>query len=587
MSHDGAPSIWGRIFSRDHKVIGLQYYFTALVMALVGGVLALLIRLQFGWPEAQWPLLARLMPDGMEGGVMKPEFYLSLVTMHGTIMVFFVISLALLSGFGNYLIPLQIGARDMAFPFLNMLSYWVVVPAALLMLVSFLVEGGAAASAWTAYPPLSAVKSAVPGSGLGQTLWLLGMALFIVSFTMGGLNFVVTVLNLRARGMSMLRLPMTTWTLFISSVIGLLAFPPLTAAAIMLLFDREAGTSFYLTSGLVFSNSVQPHAGGSPLLWQHLFWFLGHPEVYVLVLPAIGVAFDVLAPMVRRPAFGYSTSVISLWIVAALSMVVWGHHMYVSGMSPFLGEVFAVGTLSITVPFTVVAINLLASFWGGRLRMDTPLLFVVGIVSFIGTGGLGGLFLGNALSDIYLHDTYFVVGHFHFMIGWVTLFGVFAGTYFWAPKMFGRPMNETLGRIHFWLSFPSVYVIFLTMHFLGFTGMIRHSYDHTSYDFLKPYAGWNRFVSGAAFFLFAAQMVFLYNLARTWLGRSTPVEENPWRANGLEWTTPTPPPHGNWPGPLPVVHRGPFEFGADGAGRAQAEAAGVAGVAPTHEERSQ
>ena len=571
MSHDAPSSIWGRIFSRDHKVIGLQYYFTAVVMALVGGTLALLIRLQLGWPEAQWPLLARLMPEGMEGGVMKPEFYLSLVTMHGTIMVFFVISLALLSGFGNYLIPLQIGARDMAFPFLNMLSYWVVVPAALLMLVSFLVEGGAAASGWTAYPPLSALKTAVPGSGLGQTLWLLGMALFIVSFTMGGLNYVVTVLNLRTRGMSMMRLPMTTWTLFISAVIGLLSFPPLTAAAIMLLLDREAGTSFYLPAGLVFSNTVAPHAGGSPLLWQHLFWFLGHPEVYVLVLPAIGVAFDVLAPMVRRPAFGYRASVVSLWIVAALSMAVWGHHMYVSGMSPFLGEVFAVGTLSITVPFTVVAINLLASFWGGRLRMDTPLLFVIGIVSFIGTGGLGGLFLGNALSDIYLHDTYFVVGHFHFMIGWVTLFGVFAGTYFWAPKMFGRPMNETLGRIHFWLSFPSVYVIFLTMHFLGFTGMIRHSYDHTSYDFLKPYVGWNRFVSLAAFFLFAAQMVFLYNLARTWLGRSKSAEENPWQANGLEWTTPNPPPHGNWHGPLPVVHRGPFEFGAAGAARPQTE----------------
>jgi len=557
-------SFWSRyVFSFDHKVIGLQYYFTALVMAVVGGVLALFIRLQLAYPEMAWPALEVLMPNAFEGGYMKPEFYLSLVTMHGTIMVFFVISLALVSGFGNYLIPLQIGARDMAFPFLNMLSFWIIIPATLLMLVSFLVDGGAAAAGWTAYPPLSAISQALPGSGLGQTLWLLAMALFIASFTMGGLNYVTTILNLRTKGMSMFRLPMTTWTLFIASVIGLLAFPPLTAAAVLLLCDRELGTAFFQPAGLVFGDQVLAGGGGTPLLWQHLFWFLGHPEVYVLVLPAIGIAFDVVSPFVRRPAFGYKATVISLWIVAALSMVVWGHHMFVSGMNPFLGEVFAIGTLAITVPFTVVAVNLLAGLWGGRFRLDTPLLFALGLISFIGTGGLGGLFLGNPVSDIFLHDTHFVVGHFHFMIGWVTFFGIFAGTYYWFPKMFGRSMNETLGKIHFWLTFPSVYAVFLTMHFVGFTGMMRHIYDPTAYDFLKQMIPWNRFITWAAFVLFFAQLIFLWDLFWSiWRGRRV-SEPDPWQANTLEWTTPSPPPHGNWPGELPVVVRWPYAYGPD------------------------
>jgi len=562
MSHGEPGGFWTRyVFSRDHKVIGLQYYFTAMAMAVFGGLLALLIRMQVAWPARDWPWLARLLPDAMAGGVMKPEFYLALVTMHGTIMVFFVISMALLGGFGNYVIPLQIGARDMAFPFLNMLSYWLALPAALIMLGSFLVTGGAAASGWTAYPPLSAVKQAVPGSGLGQTLWIVSMALFIVSFTMGGLNFVTTILVQRTRGLSMFRLPLTIWTLLISSVLGLLAFPPLTAAAILLLSDREWGSSFFLPAGLVFGDKPLAHQGGSPLLWQHLFWFLGHPEVYILILPALGIAFDVIAPFVRRPVFGYRSTVVSLWVIAALSMVVWGHHMYVSGMNPLLGEIFAVGTLAITVPFTVVGVNLVASLWGGRFRFDTPLLFVLGLLSFVGTGGLGGLFLGNAVSDMYLHATYFVVGHFHFMIGWVTLFGVFAGTYYWFPKMFGRSLNETLGKVHFWLSFPCVYVVFLTMHFLGFTGMMRHIYDPEQYAFLKPLAGLNQLISVAAFVLFAAQLVFIANFAWSlWRGRRV-VDPDPWKANTLEWTAPSPPPHGNWPGPLPAVQAGPYEYG--------------------------
>jgi cytochrome c oxidase subunit 1 len=380
---------------------------------------------------------------------------------------------------------------------------------------------------------------------------------------------VTTILGLRTRGMTMLRLPMTVWTLLVSAILGLLAFPALTAAAIMLLFDRELMTSFFLPAGLVFQNQVLPHAGGSPLLWQHLFWFLGHPEVYILILPALGISFDILAPMMRRGIFGYRASVVSLWIIGVLSMVVWGHHMYVSGMSPFLGEVFAIGTLAITVPFTVVAVNMLASLWGGRPRFDTPLLFVLGLISFLGTGGLGGLFLGNALSDIYLHDTYFVVGHFHFMIGWVTLFGVFAGTYFWFPKIFACALDERLGKLHFWLSFPTVYAAFLTMHFVGFTGMMRHIYDPTAYDFLKPMVPWNLFITLAAFVLFAGQMVFIANVGSSLIRRRPLNEVNPWGANTLEWTTPSPPPHGNWEGPIPAVHRGPYEYGPDGEGREQ------------------
>jgi cytochrome c oxidase subunit I len=560
--HEARPSFWTRyVFSQDHKVIGLQYYFTAMFMALVGGLLALLIRLQLAWPGHTWPWLERLLPGFFSGGALKPESYLALVTMHGTIMVFFVISFALISGFGNYLIPLMIGARDMAFPFLNMLSYWTAVPGVLLMLASFWVEGGPAASAWWAYPPLSAVKEAIPGSGLGQTLWILGMAFFIASFTMGGLNFVTTVLNLRTKGMSMFRLPMTVWTMFISSILGLLAFPPLTAAAILLLFDRELGTSFFLPTGLVFGDKVLSHQGGSPLLWQHLFWFLGHPEVYILILPAVGIAFDVMAPFIRKPVFGYRVSVLALWAIGFLSMIVWGHHMYISGMNPLLGEFFAVGTLAITVPFTVVAFNMLASLWGARFRFRTPLLFVLGMISFIGTGGLGGLFLGNALSDMYLHDTYFVVGHFHYMIGWVTLFGIFAGTYYWFPKIFGRFMDETLGKVHFWLSFLGAYAVFLPMHFLGFSGMMRHIYDPTVYDFLKSLVPWNRFITFGAFLLFAAQLVFLWNFFWSLRRGRVVTEDNPWQASTLEWTAPTPPPHGNWLGPLPVVYRGPYEYG--------------------------
>jgi cytochrome c oxidase subunit 1 len=375
----------------DHKIIGIQYLLTAMFAAVVAGLLAVMMRIQLAWPDSRWPLLEKILPAAVSEGVMKPEFYLSMVTMHGTLMAFFVISFALVSGFGNFLIPLQIGARDMAYPFLNMLSFWIGLLGAIIGLASFFVEGGAAASGWTAYPPLSAVRQAIPGSAMGQTFWLLGVALFIVSFTMGGLNYFVTVMNQRAKGMSLMRMPLTVWTLLVSAIIGLLSFPPLTAAAIMLLLDRHAGTSFFLPSGLYFGNRLLENSGGTPLLWQHLFWFLGHPEVYVLLLPALGIAFDVLAAFTRKPPFGHRMTIISLGAVAFLSMVVWGHHMFVSGMSPYVGEFFSIGTLLITLPSAIIGVNLVASLWGATI-LTVPMLFAIRLVACLAWAAWAGSF---------------------------------------------------------------------------------------------------------------------------------------------------------------------------------------------------
>ena len=547
------------VFSTDHKVIGIQYIVTGLLMALAGAALAVLIRLQLGWPEHQWQLLSRLLPKGMPSGVMTPEFYLAVVTMHGTIMVFFFVSFVLVSGFGNYLVPLHVGARDMAFPFLNMLSYWVAFLSAVLMLASFFVEGGAAASGWTAYPPLSAVASASPGSGLGQTVWLLSMALFIVSFTMSGLNIVATVFSMRTRGMTMWRLPLTVWSFFIASILGLLAFPPLTAAAVMLLLDRHAGTSFFLPTGLVIGNTVLTNQGGSPLLWQHLFWFLGHPEVYVLILPALGIAFDILPVFTRKPVFGYRSSVWCLVAVGSLSMIVWGHHMFVSGMSPFTGEYFSLVTLTITVPMTIFGVNMLASLWGAKLHFRTPLLFALGVIALFGSGGFGGLFLGNATADMQLHDTYFVVGHFHLMIGGVTMLATFGGIYFWFPKMFGRMMNETLGRLHFWFTFAPFFTVFFMQHFLGLQGAPRRYYSFTAYDFLKETRLQNLAISIAALILVSGQLLFLVNFVWSLFAGRKAIA-NPWDATTLEWTAPSPPPHGNFAA-APIVHRWAYEYG--------------------------
>jgi cytochrome c oxidase subunit I len=550
------------LFSTDHKMIGKQYLFTALFMGLFAVAWSILIRIQIAWPKEVHPFFTKLFPGLYESGVLLPERYLSLVTMHGSLMVFFVISLALVSGFGNFIIPLQVGARDMAYPVLNMLSYWTVVPGCILMLASFFVPDGAAAGGWTAYPPLSAVPEASPGSGMGQTLWLLAMALFIASFTMGGLNFITTILNLRTRGMSMMRLPLTTWTMFIASILGVLSFPALTAAAIMLLFDRHGGTSFFLPSGLVFSGRVLENSGGTPLLFQHLFWFLGHPEVYVLILPALGIAFDVVATFGRRPVFGYRTSVWALLVIAVLSMIVWGHHMFTSGMNPYLGEYFSIVTVIITVPFAVLALNLIASLWRAQIRLGTPMLFALGILASTGIGGLGGLWLGTATSDMYLHDSYFVVGHFHFMIGVVTSYGIYAATYYWFPKMFGHMMNETLGKLHFWLTTIGVFAAFTSMHFLGLAGYLRRMYDPTSYEYTRQLQWLNVLITAALFVAAAAQVLFVINLAWS-LRKKEVASANPWESATLEWTTPSPAPHLNW-AEVPAVYCGPYEYRVDG-----------------------
>jgi cytochrome c oxidase subunit 1 len=555
--------VWSRVFSTDHKVIAKQYLITAMVMALIGAGLSVLIRLQVTWPGETWPLLQKLFPGLYEDGLLLPERYLSLATMHGTLMIFFVISLALVSGLGNFIIPLQVGARDMAYPFLNMLSYWTIVPGCLLMLASFFVPDGAAAAGWTAYPPLSALPEAVPGSGPGQTLWLLAMALFIASFTMGGLNFVTTILNLRTRGMSLMRMPLATWTMFIASILGILAFPALTAAAIMLLLDRHGGTSFFLPEGLVLGGTVLDHQGGTPLLFQHLFWFLGHPEVYVLVLPALGVAFEVVTAFGRRPAFGYRLSVWALVVIAALSMIVWGHHMFTSGMNPYIGEYFSIVTVAISLPFSILVVNLVATLWRAEIRLRTAMLFALALIAATAVGGLGGIWLGTATSDAYLHDSYFVVGHFHLMIGVVTFFGLFAALYYWYPKMFGRPMNETLGKIHFWLTTAPVFAAFVGMHYLGLAGLLRRTYDGTVYEYARPVHGLNTWITVALLTSAVAQVVFIANFVGSWF-RKRRAEANPWEATTLEWTTPSPAPHLNWPEP-PAVHRGPYEYRVSGA----------------------
>lgn len=547
-----SPGFIGKyIFSFDHKTIGIQYLLLAMFMSLIGVGLSFWFRAQLAWPGKE---------------MMTPEQYVMAVTMHGTIMIFFVVSAALSSGLGNLAIPLQIGARDMAFPLLNMLSFWTNVPGAILMIASFFVEGGASAGGWTAYPPLSALRNAGAGTHLGTTLWLLGIAMFIVSFTLGGLNYTATILNLRARGMNLMKMPLSVWTWFIATLLGLLSFPALTAGAIMLLLDRHGGTSFFLPSGLIVSGTPMANVGGTPLLFQHLFWFLGHPEVYVLVLPAIGIAFEVIPAFGRRPVHGYKWSVYGLIIIAFLGMIVWGHHMFVSGMNPFLGKYFSISTLLITAPFAVLGVNLVASLWKARIRFTTPMLFALALVSAVGTGGIGGLFLATSAADLHFHDTYFVVGHFHLMIGVVTLTGTFAGIYYWFPKMFGRTMNETLGKLHFWPTMIGTFMVFTVQHFQGLGGMTRRYFEY-GHEVFKPVVALNHMVTMFAFLAGAGQIVFFVNFF--WSAfRGPKASENPWEATGMEWTTPSPPGHGNWPGPIPPAPGIPYQYatGADGNG---------------------
>src|SRR6058998_2323957 len=495
------------VFSLDHKVIGKQYLDLALVAVCTGMVLSWLMRLHLAWPTAAIPGLDKLSPNGAAGGVITPEYYLALMTMHGTIMVFFVLTTAPFAGFGNYFLPIQVGAEDMAFPRINMTSFWVTLLAFLVLISAFVVGDGPPLSGWTAYAPLSAVgKDAGPGQGLGQTLWAISIAMFCVAQLLGSLNFIATTLDLRTRGMSLARMPYSTWAWFITAVIGLIAFAVLMPACILLILDRVAGTSFFIPSGLVISDRLQPHSGGSPLLWQHLFWFFGHPEVYIAILPGMGVASQVISTFSRKPIFGYKAMAYALMSIGLLGFMVWGHHMFMSGMSPYSAFAFSIMTMAIGVPSAIKTFNCLGTLWGGRIRLQTPMLFAIGFVSLFVSGGLSGPFLAQPVLDIPLHDTYFVVGHFHLIMGVAAIFGIFAATYYWFPKMFGRMMNERLGQIHFFITLAGTYAIFMPMHYLGLAGQTRRYSQFTEVAYQTKLIPLQTFMTYAAFVTIGVQL---------------------------------------------------------------------------------
>jgi len=475
--------IWKYIFSVDHKVIGIQYLLLALVAAFLGMGLSLLVRLRLVWPDRPIEILGTLFPVGAPDGLMTPEFYLSMLTMHGTIMVFMVLTTAPQGGFGNYILPIQIGAADMAFPRLNMLSFWTTFASFLCLVTAFFAEGGAPMTGWTAYPPLSAVHAATLG-GTGQDWWIVSIALFCLASMLGALNFIATTLQLRAKGLTMMRLPLTVWTWFVTAILGLLAFGVLLAAGILLLLDRNLGTSFFVPAGLIINDVPVNHNGGSPILWQHLFWFFGHPEVYIAILPGMGVTSHLLSTFARKPVFGYRAMVYAVIAIGALGFVVWGHHMFVSGMSPYSGFVFSVLTMCIGVPSAIKTFNWIGTLWGGKIRFTSPMLYAIGFVSLFVTGGISGIFLGQPAIDLFFHDTYFVVAHFHLIMGVAAIFGMFAGMAFWFPKMFGRMMNEGLNKLHFWLTFIGVYCIFGPMHYLGMIAHPRRYPDILSVGYL-------------------------------------------------------------------------------------------------------
>ncbi len=561
-AHHKETFITKYVFSTDHKMIAKQFLITGMIMGIVGVGMSLLFRLQLAWPDKEWPILEALLGKWGTDGIMDPNIYLALVTIHGTIMVFFVLTAGLSGTFSNLLIPLQIGARDMASGFINMLSYWFFFASSVVMLASLFVENGPAAAGWTIYPPLSALPQAVPGSGLGMTLWLVSMSLFIVSSLLGALNYIVTVLNLRTKGMSMTRLPLTIWAFFVTAILGVLSFPVLFSAALLLIFDRSFGTSFYL-SDIMVAGELLTNQGGSPILFQHLFWFLGHPEVYIILLPALGISSEVISTNSRKPIFGYRAMVGSILAIAFLSFIVWGHHMFVTGMNPFLGSVFTFTTLLIAIPSAVKAFNYITTLWKGNLQFTPAMLFSIGLVSTFITGGLTGLILGDSALDINVHDTYFVVAHFHIVMGLSAIFGLFAGVYHWFPKLFGRRMNKNLGYVHFWVTFISAYGVFFPMHFLGMAGLPRRYYTNTAFPMFDDLADINVLVSYFAIIGGIAQVIFIWNFFYSAL-RGKKSEQNPWKSNTLEWTTPVEHIHGNWPGEIPEVHRWPYDYSKPG-----------------------
>ena len=561
--HHELPWIRQYVFSEDHKYIAKQYLVSGIVWAIIGGLLSVLFRIQLGFPDADLSWLKPLLGEWIQNGKLDPEFYLALVTMHGTIMVFFVLTAGLSGTFSNFLIPLQIGARDMASGFLNMISYWLFFVSSVVMMFSLFIKTGPASGGWVVYPPLSALPQAVNGSGLGMTLWLVAMVFFVASTLMGGLNYVTTVINLRTKGMTFTRLPLTIWAFFITAIIGILSFPVLVSAVLLLIFDRGFGTSFFL-SEIYIGGEALHNEGGSPVLFQHLFWFLGHPEVYIVILPALGITSEIVATNSRKPIFGYKAMIFSLVAIAFLSFIVWAHHMFVSGMNPFLGSIFMFLTLIIAVPSAVKGFNYIATLWKGNIIFTPAMLFSIGLVSFFLSGGLTGIVLGNSAADIQLHDTYFVVAHFHIVMGSASFFGMLAGVYHWFPKMFGRMMDERLGYVHFWLTFIGVYLIFFPMHYIGIAGFPRRYYSWTGFDAFNTFTDLNEFISIAAIIVFLAQFIFIFNFFYS-MFRGRIATLNPWKSNTLEWTTPLNPGHGNWPGEIPAVYRWPYDYSKPGA----------------------
>jgi cytochrome c oxidase subunit 1 len=551
------------IFSQDHKTIGKQFLITGIVWGIIGGLFSVLFRLQLGFPEQTFPILETFFGKFAKGGVIQPEFYYALVTIHGTVLVFFVLTAGLSGTFANLLIPLQIGARDMASPFLNMLSYWFFFIASVIMFSSLFVHTGPAAGGWTVYPPLSALHQAGDGSKIGMDLWLISMAMFIVSSLLGGLNYIATILNMRTKGMSMTRMPLTMWAILFTAILGVLSFPVLLSGAILLLFDRNLGTSFYL-SDIFIAGQALPNEGGSAILFQHLFWFLGHPEVYIILLPAMGMVSEILSVNSRKPIFGYMAMVGSLFAITILAFLVWAHHMFVTGLNPFLGSVFVLLTLLIAVPSAIKVFNWLTTLWKGNIRFTPGMLFAIGFVSLFISGGLTGLFLGNSTIDIHLHDTKFVVAHFHIVMGVASMFGMFAGIYHWFPKMFGRYINPTLGYIHFWVTIIGAYLIFWPMHYEGLAGVPRRYLDLRGWHNFNKFDDLNKMITIVSIIVFAMQLMFIFNFFYSIFKGRKLRTQNPWGSNTLEWTTPINPGHGNWPGEIPEVHRWAYDYGKDG-----------------------
>jgi cytochrome c oxidase subunit 1 len=547
------------IFSRDHKIIGIQFLFSTLLWFLVGGLLALGIRWQLAWPWSNMPLIGPMLFSA-EGGQISPEFYTTLFTMHATVMIFFVIIPILAGAFGNFLIPLMIGADDMAFPTLNMLSYWFMWPAFICIGISFLWPPYGAGAGWTSYPPLSAVPEAAPGSAWAQTMWLLGVTFVGVSSMLGSVNYMTTIIQMRAPGMTMFRLPLTIWAMFITAILQAFALPVLTAAGLMQLADRLIGTGFFLPEGLSANNSAMATGGGQPILWQHLFWFYSHPAVYIMILPAMGMVSDIVACFSRKPIFGYKPMVYSISGIAGLGFIVWGHHMFVSGMNPLLGMTFMVSTMMIALPSAVKVFNWLGTIWGGHIRYTTPMLFALSFVSMFIIGGLSGIFMAATPVDIFIHDTYFIVAHFHYVLFAGTAMAVFGAIYFWYPKMFGRMMDENLGKIHFFLTFIFLNGTFFTMHILGAVGFPRRLADPYDYETFKHLLPMNQFMSVCAILMVTSQVIFIFNFIYS-MFFGAPVGRNPWGANSLEWFAPSPPGHGNFD-MQPIVYRGPYEYGS-------------------------